>query len=73
MNHPHYSPDLAPWDFLLFQKLKKKCPKGTRFADIPDIQHNVTLVRGILQSDFQDCFQQWHHCLTKYIASQGVF
>jgi histone-lysine N-methyltransferase SETMAR len=27
MDHPHYSPDLAPCDFWLFPKLKK-CPEG---------------------------------------------
>jgi hypothetical protein len=54
----------------------KKCRdlKGQRFADFPDIQHNVTmLLRGIPENDFQDCFQQWHHHLTKCIGSQGEY
>jgi hypothetical protein len=41
------------------------------FADIPDIQRNVTLLRGIPENNFQDSFRQWHHRLTKCIASQG--
>jgi transposase len=63
-DRPPYSPELAPWDFWLFPKLKNAL-KGQRFSDIPDIQRNVTtLLRGIPENDFQDCFQQWHHRLT---------
>jgi hypothetical protein len=67
MDHPLYSPDLAPCNFWLFPKLKNAL-KGQRFADIPDIQHNMTtLLRGIPENDFQNCFRQWHHRLTKCI------
>jgi len=31
MDHPPYSPDLAPCDFWLFPKLKK-CPEGTKIC-----------------------------------------
>jgi hypothetical protein len=41
MGHSPYSPDLAPCYFWLFAKLKNAL-KGQRFADIPDIQRNVT-------------------------------
>jgi hypothetical protein len=68
MDHPPYSHDLAPCDFLLFPKLKNAL-KGQRFADGPDIQRNVTkLLRCIPVNEFQDCFRQWHHHLTKHIA-----
>jgi transposase len=71
MGHPPYSPDLAPCDFWLFPKLKNAL-KGQIFADIPDIQRNVTtLLRGIPEKDVQDCFLQWNHHLTKCIDSQG--
>jgi hypothetical protein len=37
----------------------KNALKGHRFADIPDIERNVTtLLRGIPENDFQDCFWQ---------------
>jgi hypothetical protein len=64
---------LSAWNFRLFQKLKKNSLHGQRFVDIPDIQRNVTLLRGVPEIDFQDCFRQWHHCLTKYIVSQGKY
>jgi hypothetical protein len=68
-----YSSDLAPYDFWLFPKLKI-APKGQRFADLSDIQRNVkTLLRGILENNIQDRFQQWHHRLTECIASQGEY
>jgi transposase len=73
MVQPPYSPDLAPCNFLLFPKLKNAL-KGQRFADVSDIKSNVKkLLRGIPETSFQDCFQQWHHRLTKYIASQGEY
>jgi hypothetical protein len=47
MDYPTYSPDLAPCDFWPFPKLTNSL-KGQRFANIPDIQRNVTtLLRGI--------------------------
>ena len=73
MDHPPYSPDLAPCDFRLFPKLKNIL-KGRRFADLSDIQRNVKkLPRGIPENDFQDCFRQWHHRFTKCIASHGEY
>jgi hypothetical protein len=58
MDHPTYSPDLAPCDFWLFPKLKNALKKQ-RFAGLSDIQRNVkTLLRGIPVNDFQDCFRQ---------------
>jgi histone-lysine N-methyltransferase SETMAR len=35
--HPPYSPDLAPCDFFIFQKMKLKV-KGRRFDTIEEIQ-----------------------------------
>jgi len=73
MEHPPYSPDLAPCNFWLFPKLKNALT-GQRFADISDFQSNVkTLLQGIAENDFQDCFRHWHHRLTKCIASKGEY
>jgi len=73
MDHPPYSPDLAPCDFWLFPKFKNAL-KGQIFADLSDIQRNVKkLLRGIPENDFQDWFRQWHHRLTKCVSSQGEY
>jgi histone-lysine N-methyltransferase SETMAR len=66
--HRFYSPDLAPCDFWLFPKLKNSL-KGQRFPDSSDIQRNVAM----FLRDFQYCFRQWHHRLTKCIASRGEY
>jgi hypothetical protein len=44
-----------------------------RFTDIPNIQRNVTLLQGIPENDFHDCFWQWHHHLMKRIPSQREY
>jgi hypothetical protein len=73
MDHPPYSPDLGPCDFWLFPKLKTAL-KEQRFADLSDIQRNMkTLLPDIPENDFQDCFRQRHHRLTKCIASHGEY
>jgi len=41
LEHPAYSPDLAPSDFFLFQKIKEIL-KGRHFDDIGDIRGNTT-------------------------------
>jgi hypothetical protein len=72
MDLPLYSPDLGPCDFWPFPRLRNAL-KEQRFADIPDIQRNATLLWNITGNDFLDCFRQWHHRLTKCIASQGEY
>jgi hypothetical protein len=44
LEHPAYSLDLAPSDFLLFPKIKEKL-KGRQFDDIDDIRSNTSLNR----------------------------
>jgi hypothetical protein len=72
VDHPPYSPDLGLNNFWLYPKLKNAL-KGQRFAGIPDIQHNIMLLRDILENDFQDCYWKWQHCLTKHIVSQAEY
>jgi hypothetical protein len=73
MDHPPYSPDSASCDVSLFPKLKNTL-KWQRFADIPGIRRNVTtLLRGIPENEFRDCFWQWHHGITKCTASQAEY
>jgi hypothetical protein len=57
MDHPPYSPDLAPCEFWLFPKLKNAL-KEQKFSDIPDIHRNMMLLLGIPENDLQNCFWQ---------------
>jgi hypothetical protein len=40
LEHPPYSPDVVPSDFLLFQKIKE-ISEGRHFNDIEDIRSNT--------------------------------
>jgi len=73
LEHPAYSPDLAPNDFFLFPKIKEIL-KGRHFDDIDDIRNNtMAVLRAIPQNQFQICFEgwtrRWHQC----IASQEEY
>jgi transposase len=73
LGHPSYSPDLAPCDFWLFPKLKTAL-KVHRFSDIADIQgHATTILQSIPEEEFQKCFDQRKHRLTKCIGAQGDY
>jgi histone-lysine N-methyltransferase SETMAR len=55
--HPPYSPDLAPWDFALFSKLKMKL-KGWRSETVFDIQRELQeVLNSIKENDFPDAFE----------------
>jgi len=57
LEHPAYSPDLAPSDFFLFPKIKKIL-KGRHFDDTDDIRSNTTAaLKAIPQNQFQNCFE----------------
>jgi transposase len=56
LEHPAYSPDLAPSDFFLFPKIKEIL-KGRHFYDIDDIRSNTTAALKVIpQNHFQNCF-----------------
>jgi len=59
MEHPPYSPDLAPRDFFLFLKIKSAL-KETRFESVDAVKAKATqLLNSLTQDDLQHCFQQW--------------
>jgi len=67
LEHPAYSPDLAPTDFFLFTKIKVTL-KGWHFDDVDDIRSNTTAaLKAIPQNQFQNCFEgwtrRWHRCI----------
>ena len=51
---PPYSPDLAPWDFWLFPKLR-----GCRYERIEEMKEAVTkFIDTLAQEDFYGAFQR---------------
>jgi len=70
LEHPAYSPDLAPSEFFLFQKIKEIL-KGRHFDDTDDIRSNTTAALKIIpQNHFQNCFEGWTRRWHRCIASQ---
>jgi len=59
LEHPAYSPDLAPSDFFPFPKIKEIL-KGRHFDDIDDIRSNTAAaLKAIPQNQFQNSFEAW--------------
>ena len=58
LDHPPYSPDLAPCHFYLFPKVKCAL-KGTRFETVEAVKEKSGRVMNeVTEEDFQDCFKQ---------------
>jgi hypothetical protein len=73
VDHPQFSPDLAPCDFRLFPKLKAAL-KGHRFSDIAGIQGYATnILQNISEEEFQKCFEQCKQRLTECVGAQGDY
>lgn len=66
LDQPFYFPDLAPWDFFLFPKLKLKL-KRRCLATIDDTKTNWSIaLQGISKITFEDCFMKWRHRWEEY-------
>jgi len=73
LEHPAYSPDLAPGEFLLFPKIKEIL-KGRHFDDIDDIKSNTTAaLKAVPQNQSQNCFEGWTRHWNRCIVSQGEY
>ena len=73
LNHPPYSPDLAPCDFFLFPKIKIQL-KGTHFLTVEEVQRKTTeLMNSVSQDDFQHCFEMWKQRMQLCVNSQGDY
>ncbi|KAL4112100.1 hypothetical protein QTP88_015948 [Uroleucon formosanum] len=71
LQHPPYSPDLAPCDFFLFPKIKCFL-KGTHFQTVDDVKMKTEkLLKGLNESDRQHCFQEWQRRMQQCIDAEG--
>jgi transposase len=55
MERPPYSPDLSPYDFWLFLKIKSTL-KGWRFQDIEDIQKKCDGIKSYSTTEVPKMF-----------------
>lgn len=68
---PPHSPDLTPFDFFLFPKMKKEL-YGRSFADVEEVQRQLMLaLKGIRREEFQNCFVQWKSRLQFCLEAEG--
>ncbi len=73
LDHPPYSPDLAPCDFWLFPRLKIVM-KGTHFASSELIKASVTReLKSLKEEEFAKCFRGWQDRMQKCIKSEGEY
>lgn len=67
MTHPSYSPDLAPNEFFLFPKIKKKL-RGQRFpspeAAVEAFKNHVSDLPSL---EFNKCYKKWFERMDKCI------
>ncbi|EFN68500.1 Histone-lysine N-methyltransferase SETMAR, partial [Camponotus floridanus] len=73
LDHPPYSPDLAPCDYFLFPKVKSEL-KGTRFQSVETVKAKATeVLNSLTEADFQHCFQQWKIRMERCRDRQGEY
>ncbi|XP_071642185.1 uncharacterized protein [Temnothorax longispinosus] len=73
LEHPPHSPDLTPYDFWLFPKLKSAI-EGKRYNNIPDMEQALTVaLEAIKKKEYKDCFEKlFNQRLQRCIDSEGM-
>jgi hypothetical protein len=70
LEHPLYSPDLAPNYFFVFHKIKEIL-KVRHFDEIDDIRSNtMAALKAIPQNEFQNCFEGTLKATTVIFSSE---
>lgn len=73
IEHPPYSPDLAPMDFKIFPVVKSML-KGYRFENFEELNRSIRSVVASFDSEwYKDTFEQWITRHRKCVASNGDY
>lgn len=73
LEHPPYSPDLAPCDFFMFDRLKEPM-RGDHLGSLERIKaESARILRCFSETDFQKCYQSWERRWRRCIVSQGEY
>lgn len=73
LEHPPYSPDLAPCDFFLFPKLKD-IMKGQHYKSVEDLQAAASQVlKEIPAEAFVASYDAWRKCMLQCINAEGEY
>ena len=73
LEHPPYSPDLAPYDFYLFPKIKSVL-KGTHFVSVENVKaKKPEILNSLTEHDLRNCFELWQHRMQLCVNSEGNY
>jgi hypothetical protein len=72
ITQPPYSPDLTPWNFWLFLRLKTGL-KGHCSVPVEEIQQYMTAYPKAVPEDFQWCFQKSQDHWRKCVCVEGQY
>ena len=73
VQHPPYSPDLAPCDFFLFPRMKDRL-RGIRFQSTEEMKKaSENYLKGLQKKDFEEVFQDWKRRMEKCIDAGGNY
>ena len=73
LSHPPYSPDLAPCDYILFQKLKYQL-SGRRYNSRNAIGSAFyQCLMGVPVDEYKKCLQKWIDQLKRCVLAGGEY
>jgi len=73
LEHPCYSPDLAPCNFYLFPKIKSVL-KGTHSVSVDNVKPKIVeILNSLTEQDLQNCFEHWQHRMRLCVNSEGNY
>ena len=75
LNHPPYSPDLSPCDFLLFPRLKKMLSGNTcKYTSRSSLGSAIyQCLQQIPKEDYLSAFRDWVKRLQKCVSVKGEY
>ena len=73
LEHPPYSPDLAPMDFAVFPRLKAEM-RGYHFRALDELRYRIrTITSGLEKSWYAGIYQKWVERHLKGIWATGEY
>ena len=73
LNHPPYSPDLSPFDFFLFPRLKKMF-SGNKYMSRSSLGSTIyQCLKQIPKEDYLSAFLDWVKRLQKCVSVKGEY
>jgi histone-lysine N-methyltransferase SETMAR len=72
LEHPPYSPDLAPCNFYLFPKIKSML-KETHFLSVENVKAKTAEILNSLTEHDLRSFERWQHRMQLCVNSEGNY